>query len=191
MSWFALLLFVHISLAVIWVGGGLMMQLFGVRASMSGDPARMATLGEDIEWIANRVFIPSSLLAFMTGVLLVVESDFYGFGDDWIVIGLALYATTFLAGLLFLGPESGRIGKLAEAGSPDVGARTMRLIMLARLDLVLLFALIYDMSVKPDFGDADSILIGVAVAALAAGLVYWRYRVAVAAAPPPAPASGD
>ena len=67
----------------------------------------------------------------------------------------------------------------------------MRLIMLARLDLVLLFALIYDMSVKPDFGDADSILIGVAVAALAAGLIHWRYRVAVAVAPPPAPASGD
>ncbi len=85
-------------MAVIWVGGGLMMQFFGIRASMSGDPARMATLGEDIEWIANRVFIPGSLLAFVTGILLVVESDFYGFGDDWIVIGLALYATTFLAG---------------------------------------------------------------------------------------------
>ncbi len=36
MSWFELLLFVHISMAVIWVGGGLMMQLFGIRASMSG-----------------------------------------------------------------------------------------------------------------------------------------------------------
>ena len=113
---------------------------------MSGDPSRLATLGEDIEWIANRVFIPGSLLAFVTGILLVVESDFYGFGDDWIVIGLALYATTFLAGLLFIGPESARVGKLAEAGSPDVGPRTMRLIMLGRLDLVLLFLLIYDMT---------------------------------------------
>ena len=37
--------------------------------------------------------------------LLVIESDFYGFGDDWIVIALVLYATTFLAGLLFLGPS--------------------------------------------------------------------------------------
>ncbi len=61
--------------------------------------------------------------------------------------------------------------------------------MLARLDLVLLFALIYDMTVKPDFGDAGSILIGLAVAAVAAGLIYWRYRVAVAAAPPARPAS--
>ncbi len=139
MTWYTFLLFVHVAVAVIWIGGGLMMQFFGMRASMSGEPARMAAIGEDIEWIANRVFIPSSLIAFVSGVLLVVESDFYGFGDDWIVIALVLYATTFFAGLLFLGPESGRIGKLNAEGSPEAGPRTMRLIMLARLDIVLLF----------------------------------------------------
>jgi uncharacterized membrane protein len=191
MSWYAFLLFVHISMAVIWVGGGLMMQFFGIRAAMSGDPSRFATLGEDIEWIANRVFIPSSLLAFLTGVLLVIESDFYGFGDDWIVIGLALYATTFLAGLLFLGPESGRVGKLMAERSPEAGPRMLRLLMLIRLDLLVLFVLIYDMTVKPDFGDAASILWGVAGAAVVAGLVNWRYRVALAQGPPPAPATLD
>ncbi len=188
MSWFELLLFIHIAMAVIWVGGGLMVQFFAIRASMSGDPRRMGTLGEDIEWIAQRVFIPGSLLAFVSGVLLVVESDFYGFGDDWIVIGLALYATTFFAGALFLGPESGRIGKLTEAGSPEGGPRMLRLVMLARLDLVLLFLLLYDMAVKPDFGDASSILWGLAGAAVAAGLIFWRYRVSLAA-PPPVPVS--
>ena len=191
MTWFTFLLFLHVTVAVVWVGGSLMMQFFGIRASMSGDPARMGALGEDIEWIANRVFIPSSLIAFVSGILLVVESDFYGFGDDWIVIGLALYATTFLAGILFLGPESGRIGKLTAAGSPEAGPRMLRLIMLARLDLVLLFVMIYDMTVKPDFGDAASILWGLAGAAVAAGLVFWRYRAALATGPqgPPAAAS--
>ena len=81
MTWYTFLLFVHVTMAVTWVGGGLMMQLFGIRAAMSGDPRRLATLGEDIEWIANRVFIPASLLAFLSGILLVIESDFYGFGD--------------------------------------------------------------------------------------------------------------
>ena len=184
MTWYAFLLFAHVSMAVVWIGGGLMMQFFGIRAAMSGDPSRFATLGEDIEWIANRVFIPASLLAFVSGVLLVIESDFYGFGDDWIVIGLALYATTFLAGLLFLGPESARVGKLTAEGSPQAGPRMLRLLLLARLDLVLLFLMLYDMTVKPDFGDAASILWGVAGAAVAAGLVYWRYRVALAQGPP-------
>ena len=66
----------------------------------------------------------------------------------------------------------------------------LRLLMLSRLDLVLLFVLLYDMAVKPDFGDASSIVWGVAGAVVAAGLVYWRYRVALTQGPPqPAPAS--
>lgn len=188
MTWFTFLLFAHVAMAVIWVGGALMMQLFGMRVTASGDPARMATFGHDVEWIANRVFVPGSLLAFLTGVLLVIESEAYGFGDDWIVIGLALYATTFLAGVSFLGPEAGRVGKLTAAGAPDAGPRTLRLVFLSRLDLVLLWLIIYDMTVKPSFDDAGSLLWGLVGAVVTAGLVYLRYRVAKAEAPRPAAA---
>jgi uncharacterized membrane protein len=173
-------------MAVIWIGGGMMMQLFAVRASMLGDPVRSAAVAEDIEFLAVRTFVPASLLAFVSGLLMVIESDFYGFGDDWIVIGLALYATTFLAGLLFLGPEAGRVGKLTEEGSPAAGPRTQRLIMLARLDLVLLFLIIYDMTVKPDLGDAGSWIWALVGAAVAGGVIFWRYRTALAR---PAPAT--
>jgi uncharacterized membrane protein len=184
-TWYSFLLFAHVAMAVIWVGGGLMMQLFGVRASMLGDRTRLANLGEDIGFIGPRLFVPASLLAFLTGVLLVIDSDFYGFGDDWIVIALVLYATTFLTGLLFLGPESGRVGALTAEGSPEAGPRTLRLVLFFRFDLVLLFVMIYDMTVKPDFGDAASILWGVGGAAVAAGLIYWRYRVALGRGGPP------
>ena len=188
MTWAQLLLFLHVAGAIIWVGGGLMMQFFAIRASMAGEPARMAQVGEDIEWIANRVFIPASLGAFLTGILLVVESDFYGFGDDWIVIGLALYATTFLAGLLFLGPEAARVGKLTAEGSPEAGPRMQRLLFLSRLDLALLFLIVYDMTVKPSFDDASSILWGLAGAAVIAALIFWRYRVALSQ-PAPSPST--
>ena len=186
MTWYTFLLFTHVAMAVVWVGGALMVQFFGIRATMSGDPSRMATFSQDVEWIANRVFIPGSLLAFLSGALLVIDSDFYGFGDDWIAIALVLYATTFLAGLLFLGPESGRVGKLQAEGAPEAGPRTLRLILLARLDLLLLWVIIYDMTVKPDFGDASSIIWGVAGVIVVAGLVYWRYQVALHQGPPPA-----
>ena len=189
MTWAQFLLFLHVTVAIIWVGGGLMMQFFGIRASMSGDPRRLAALGEDIEWIGQRVFIPSSLIAFLSGILLVVEIEGYGFGDDWIVIGLVLYAITFLTGLVFLGPESGRIGALMEQGSPEAGPRAMRLIMVSRLDLVLLFLLVYDMTVKPQFDDS-ALLEGLLGAAVAAGLIYWRYRVALGKPPGPGPAAG-
>ena len=51
--------------------------------------------------------------------------------------------------------------------------------MLSRLDLVLLFLIVYDMTVKPDFGDAGSYVWAVVAAAIAVGIIYWRYRVAL------------
>jgi uncharacterized membrane protein len=188
-SWYSFLLFVHVAMAVIWVGGGLMMQFFVLRASMSGDPARMSAVGHDIEWIAQRVFIPSSLIAFLSGVLLVVESDFYGFGDDWIVIGLVLFAITFLAGALFFGPESGRLGKLVEAEgptSPAVQEKLRRLLALTRADLMLLFLIIFDMAVKPEWGDASLWIAVLAFAALAALLVRNGLNAQLAGGPAPA-----
>jgi hypothetical protein len=87
------------------------------------------------------VLIPASALAVVSGVLLVIDSDVWGFGDDWIVLGIVLFAITFLAGALFFGPESGRLGKLAEAEgptSPAVLAKLQRVLALTRADLMLL-----------------------------------------------------
>ena len=189
MSWFQVLLFVHVAMAVAWVGGALMLLVLGYRYSRSDDRSRMAAFGHDIDWVAKRVFIPASLIAFVSGVWLVVDSDFYGFRDDWIVVGLLLYATTFLAGLLFLGPESARVGQLADEGSPEAPPRIMRLVFLARLDLVLLFLIIYVMSVKPEI-DSEAMLVGIVGALLAGGIIWWRYRAALTqmrSAPGPLP----
>jgi len=48
---------------------------------------------------------------------------------------------------------------------------------------------IYDMTVEPSFGDASSILWGLAGAAVASVLVFWRDRVALSEPPPSARAS--
>ena len=133
MTWYTFLLFVHV------LDGDHLDRrraddaaLRRARVPMSGEPTRMAAVGEDIEWIANRLVIPASLLAFLTGVLLVIESDFYGFGDDWIVIALVLYLTTFLAGSVVPRPRV-RAGSASSmrSGSPDAGPRTLRLIMMS------------------------------------------------------------
>ena len=68
---------------------------------------RLAQLGQDIEWIGGRVLVPASALAVVSGILLVIESDFWGFGDDWIVIGLVLFAITFFAEPVSSAPSPG------------------------------------------------------------------------------------
>jgi uncharacterized membrane protein len=189
MTWYEFLLFFHIAMAVIWVGGGAMLQFIGVRAIRDPDPKRLVQLGQDVEWVATRVLVPASLLAFVSGVLLVIDSDFIGFGDDWIVIGLVLFAVTFLAGALYFGPESGRVGKLAEAEgptSPVVQSRLQRLLALTRADLMLLFLILFDMAVKPEWGDAWLWIAVVFFAALAGLLVRNGLNAQLAGAAAPA-----
>src|ERR687896_1101953 len=189
MTWYEFLLFFHIAMAAIWVGGAAMMQFFGLRAIQAADPRRLAEVGGDIEWIGNRVLVPSSALAVISGVLLVIDSDFFGFGDDWILIGIVLFAITFVAGAAFFGPESGRLGKLAEAEgptSPAVQAKLRRLLALSRADLMLLFLIIFDMAVKPSWGDASLWIAVLAFAALAALLVWNGLNMQLAGAARPA-----
>jgi uncharacterized membrane protein len=184
-SWYEFLLFVHISAAVIWVGGATMMQFFALRAMRASDPMRLAEFGQDVEWIANRVLIPSSALAFVSGVWIVIDSDFWGFGDDWIVIGLILFAITFLAGALYFGPETGRLGKLAESEgptSPVFQARLQRQLALTRADLMVLFLIIFDMTTKPEWGDLSLWVAIAGLAALAAILVRNGLRTSVGSA---------
>jgi uncharacterized membrane protein len=189
MTWYEFLLFFHIAMAVIWVGGGAMIQFFALRVMKATDPMRMAEFGQDIEWISTRVFIPASLLAVVSGVWLVIDSDFWSFGDDWIVIGIILFAITFLAGALFFGPESGRLGKLAETEGPTapvVQQRMQRLIALTRADLMLLFLIIFDMTTKPAWGDLSLWVAIAGFAVLAAILVRngLKARLAAASAEP-------
>ena len=103
------------------------------------------------------------------------NAAFWSLGDDWIVIGLVLFAVTFLAGFGYFSPEAKRVSKLIEAeghDSPAVAARIKRLVVLTRIDLVILFLLIFDMSVKPAFSDTWTIVGAlVAAAALSALLV--------------------
>jgi uncharacterized membrane protein len=191
MSWYEFLLFVHIAVAAIWVGGGAILQFVGLRAMRASDPMRLVDFGGDVQWIGNRVLVPASLLAVVSGVWMVLDSDFIGFGDDWIVIGIVLFATTFLAGALFFGPEAGRLGKLIEAEgptSPAALAKLQRLLALTRADLMLLFLIIYDMSVKPSWGDAWLWIAVLAFAALAALLVRNGLKARIGELPPPATA---
>ena len=185
MSWYEFLLFFHIAMAVIWVGGAAMIQFFALRAIRDPDPVRMADFAGDVQYIGNRIFVPASLLALVSGLWMVIDSDFWGFGDDWIVIGLILFAFTFLAGALFFGPEAGRIQKQIEAEgprSPAVQERIQRILAFSRADLMLLFLLIFDMVVKPSWGDLSLWIAIAGFAALAGILVRHGLRTKLAAA---------
>jgi uncharacterized membrane protein len=174
------LLFLHIAAAAIWVGGGAMVQLMALRVLAKNDPAALADFSAGVEKVGNRALVPAALTALLSGFGLVWESDFWTIGDDWIVIGLILFAITFISGAAFFGPESGRITKLIRAeGAVAAQPRIRRLLVLTRIDLIVLFLIIFDMSVKPSFDDGWTLL-GALLVAVALAFAFtapaWRAR---------------
>jgi uncharacterized membrane protein len=150
MSTYEGLLFAHLLFVVTWVGTDICIQALSLRARRAG-PERTVLFTADIEWLGTRLLIPSSLLVVAFGLLLVNDIG-YDLGQTWLVLGLGGFLFSAVVGSAFLGPESGRISKLAtERGpeDPDVQARIRRILLVSRFELLILIAVVLDMVVKP------------------------------------------
>jgi len=186
LTWYQFWKFLHVGFAVTWVGGGAVSQFYALRALRDGSAERIAQFALDVKWVGDRVLVGAALGAFLTGLTLVWNAPFWTIGNDWIVIGLVLFAVTFLTGALFFGPEAGRIAKQLEAegaASPGAQARIRRLLVLSRVDLVVLFLIVFDMVVKPSFSDGWTIVGALVVAAVVAALLVAPARRSFVAAP--------
>jgi hypothetical protein len=149
---YELLLFGHILFVVAWVGANIALQVLAFLARRSGGQRMMDLLG-DVAWMGTHYYIPISLLVVVFGFGLISESHgAYDLGQFWVSAGLAMFVISFATGAGFLGPESARIFKLSAERSPDdpeVQRRAARLFLVARIELILLIAVVFDMVVKP------------------------------------------
>jgi uncharacterized membrane protein len=149
---YEVLLFVHIVAATVWVGGAITIHVLASRAVRSGDPARIATMSREAGFVGQRIIAPTSVVLLAMGLSMVAVSDAWTIGQAWIIIALVIFGATFLAGILFFGPEGGRVEKaIAERGAddPEVHRRLRRIMAVSRIDLVLLLLVLADMVFKP------------------------------------------
>ena len=148
---YELLLFLHILMAITWVGGALATQFFALRMVGGTSPETQVNFAKSSEWVGKRVFMPASLILLLSGIGLTAEGD-WGFTSLWILIGLGAYLFSFVSGAFFLGPESGRLGKAMDekgAADPEVQDRIKRLFTFSRIELAVLILVVLDMAVKP------------------------------------------
>jgi uncharacterized membrane protein len=149
-QWYATWKALHVLMAIVWIGGALMIQLFAFRILKGSEPRRIAEFTKDVEVIATRTFIPASLILVVLGFVLMHEAHWqYHF---WVVFAIVAWALSFLSGALFLGPESGRIGKLIdERGGVDaeIQRRIERILFHSRVELALIALIAMDMVLKP------------------------------------------
>jgi uncharacterized membrane protein len=175
---YELLVFLHVSLVIVWLGAGATMDLLFFRAERTRDPRELAKIGELQEWLVPRLFIPASLSTLASGVLLVLDGP-WSFGDLWIVVGLLGFASSFLVGLLYLRPQGEKMGEIiARHGptSPEALRHGKKLLVVARVQLLTLFLVVADMVLKPTTDDPWTVVVlaGILAAAIAAGVAVVR-----------------
>jgi uncharacterized membrane protein len=183
MSSYELWLLLHVTAVIIWLGAGAAIDLLWLRAERTQDPAELGKMGVLQEWLTPRLFIPASLSSLVFGVILVLDSP-WSFGDLWIALGLLGFAAGFLIGLLYLKPQGERMGAIiAEHGptSPEARRHGKKLLVVARMQLLLLFVVVADMVLKPTGDDPWTLVVFAAILVAAAALGIASVR---RAAPP-------
>ena len=176
MDWYALLKFLHVSAAVVWVGGGFTLMVLALRAERAGDIDGMLQSMRATADLGNRVFVPASLLTLVFG--LIMCWFWVGFSDLWIVIGLVGFASTFLVGILVFKPTSERMTATvnAEGPTPAVLADGRRLMRFARFDYAVMLVVVADMVLKPTPADLP-VLVAMAIALVAgSALAFGAFR---------------
>jgi len=171
MSLYDLLLFLHISAAIIWIGSGFLLHLLAWRAERAEDPAALMAVLRDMGALGNTLFVPASLATFLFGLGMVIVGG-WSFSELWIALGLAGFLATFAIGLFILKPRGEAIGEIvARDGrvSEEAVLKGRQLAVIGRIDAVVLFLVVAVMALKPTVYDV-AILVGLAVV-LASGIV--------------------
>lgn len=151
MERYELLKFVHVVAAMIWVGGVLMMQAFGLRARATRNQVHMAAVAADIGHLGKRMMLPASLTVIVAGFLLIWDGP-WALSMEWVWLSLILFAVSFVAGIGYFEPEGKRIAALLESeggDSPKVQERIALNLRLSHLDFLLLVAIVFLMVTKP------------------------------------------
>jgi uncharacterized membrane protein len=190
MTYYEVLLFLHILAAIVWIGAGVALQFLGFRAEQTRNGPFMQALGESSDWLAKRLFIPSSLAVLVLGILLTIEGA-WTFDTLWIELGFAGFAMSFLTGLLFLKPEGERIGRAIAAHGPESSEarhHIRRVNIVDRVELVILVLVVGAMTIKPTSDDGGTLLLFAALAVAAVALGAWTLRSSVDELPQPEPA---
>jgi uncharacterized membrane protein len=148
-TWYEVWLFLHISAAIVWIGGAVLAQVFGALAKRSGDPARSAALGRDMAFVGPRIFLPASLAVLATGILLT-EDGSWDWSEPFIYLGVLGWAVVSFTAFAYLTRAMGRVGArmAAEGPSPALLAEMNRLVLTARVLVGVLFVIVFLMVTK-------------------------------------------
>jgi uncharacterized membrane protein len=161
MSWYEFLLFVHITGAVIWLGGSFTLQVFGTVVRRGGDPEEMGRFAGRAGLIGERLFTPAALVVVLAGVGLMIEGS-WDWGRLWVVFALVAFAGSFVTGVFVLAPLAKKLPVVGPA-TPAGQELIRRIFAILRVDLAFMYAIVFAMVVKPTSDDMWTVLAAAAL----------------------------
>jgi len=162
--------FLHVFTAVAWVGGGLTLIVGAVLAERAQGPESLFKILDIMNVLGKAWFVPAS---FLTVVFGAITATFGGmWGQFWVLLGLAGFASTFFTGLLIIEPTGRKLGALVAEGRGDEAiAEGRKLMAISRFDYTVMFVVVLDMVFKP--GWTDFVTIAVMALIVAAGAIAF------------------
>lgn len=129
--------FIHVFAVIAWFGGGIMLTLMAGRASRTSINALapVARLGAGL----GPFFGIAGLIAFLTGVIMVLITDGLAFEELWITVGVVVYLISAFLGARMIGPRYEALAGAAESGD-EAATATARgaVVQVTMIDLTLL-----------------------------------------------------
>jgi uncharacterized membrane protein len=150
-AWYSAFKAVHVLAAIVWIGGGALLVILGAMAVRKNDPLEMASVARQAALVGEKIFAPAGGVVVAMGVAMMINTN-WGWGTFWVVAGLVGYAITFVVGIGVLAPLAKKIVATTEAkgaADPETTALVRRILLIARLDILMLFLVVVDMVVKP------------------------------------------
>src|SRR5262249_12658993 len=142
---------IHVTFALVWVGGGVLLAILALLAERKPDPEEITTVARQAAFVGERIFAPSGLIVFLMGIAMMINTN-WGWGKFSVIVGLVGYATTVVTGLAVLSPLTKKIAaSAAEHGptAPETMALIRKTLLIARFDVALLLIVVLDMVTKP------------------------------------------
>jgi uncharacterized membrane protein len=159
MDWYSIFKFLHVVSAIVWLGGVMIMIIFGIAADRARDEKDLVGIVLKVAWAAERVFIPASIATLIFGI---IATTINGLWDQlWVHLGFVGIVSTIALGVLVLTPRAKRVKADYDARgvTPTAVAVSYEILTIAKFDIAVLFTIVADMVLKPSLSDWVTLLV--------------------------------
>lgn len=152
MTRYELFKFLHLTGVIAWLGSGIGLTILWRGLAKAGSVDAVKAITGQNKALSAKLFGPAVLLTLAAGVAMVIDTPAIDFSDLWVVIG---FAGIVLSGVLngaIADPASKQMVAAIESGgfnSTDATAARSRVSMAGNIELLVLFAVVLVMVVKP------------------------------------------